>query len=178
MVTALQPYTQKYVCGDLEPQNYRQHKATKIDATKMSTIGDNEFDCVVMSHVFEHIPRDVDAMKECFRILCPEGTLLAMVPQNLQKAETHEDPSIVDPRERVKYFGQADHVRMYGQDFSQRLMSVGFLVDIVAPQHMKDIVDVLAHSKITTIATEDALKCRLADEILFVCRKPAKQEAN
>ena len=34
--------------------------------------------------------------------------------------------SITDPVERTRLYGQSDHVRQYGEDFRDRLESVGF----------------------------------------------------
>lgn len=44
---------------------------------------------------------------------------------------THEDPSICLPEDRVKYFGQENHVRLYGMDFRDRLCGVGFEVKVI-----------------------------------------------
>ena len=43
---------------------------------------------------------------------------------------TIEDPSVKDPRDRLRVFGQEDHVRIYGNDFIGRLNDAGFLVKI------------------------------------------------
>ncbi|MEQ9229881.1 MAG: SAM-dependent methyltransferase, partial [Cyclobacteriaceae bacterium] len=39
-----------------------------------------------------------------------------------------EDPTITDPRERERLFGQDDHVRLYGKDYAERIRSTGFQV--------------------------------------------------
>jgi hypothetical protein len=41
-------------------------------------------------------------------------------------APTDEDSSVTDPDERLRRFGQPDHVRMYGDDLGDRLASAGF----------------------------------------------------
>jgi hypothetical protein len=38
---------------------------------------------------------------------------------------TFEDNSITDPRERERIFGQDDHVRMFGKDYSKRIQRSG-----------------------------------------------------
>ena len=38
---------------------------------------------------------------------------------------TFEDTTITDPREREKFFGQDDHVRMFGKDYSKRIERAG-----------------------------------------------------
>jgi hypothetical protein len=40
-----------------------------------------------------------------------------------------EDPNVVDPKERSCFFGQFDHVRIYGRDFMDRLKPVGFMIN-------------------------------------------------
>jgi SAM-dependent methyltransferase len=76
----------------------------------------------------EHIPDDRQAMSELYRILKPGGWALILVPLDADRAETFEDPDVVDPKERTRFFGQFDHVRIYGRDFKDRLESVGFTV--------------------------------------------------
>jgi hypothetical protein len=38
----------------------------------------------------------------------------------------------VDPQERLKYFGQEDHVRVYGLDYIDRLCNAGFKVSVTS----------------------------------------------
>jgi hypothetical protein len=79
------------------------------------------FDVVICSHVLEHVPADRDAMREMARVLGPGGEALVMVPVDRKRQETYEDPSIVDPAERLKAYGHVDHVRYYGTDIADRL---------------------------------------------------------
>jgi hypothetical protein len=44
---------------------------------------------------------------------------------------TFEDSSISDPEQRLKVFGQRDHVRRYGPDFPDRLREAGFNVEVI-----------------------------------------------
>ena len=47
---------------------------------------------------------------------------------------TDEDPSITDPQERERRFGQFDHVRIYQeQDYISRLEDAGFAQADVGP---------------------------------------------
>ena len=43
---------------------------------------------------------------------------------------TFEGPAITDPQERLRTFGQDDHMRAYGRDFVNRLADAGFSVQI------------------------------------------------
>ena len=51
-----------------------------------------------------------------------------MVPIN-PNVDTFEDPSITDPKERQRLFGQYDHVRQFGRDYADVLQKAGFEVD-------------------------------------------------
>ena len=42
--------------------------------------------------------------------------------------ETLEDPTITDPSERERIYGQNDHLRKYGKDYGDRIRSAGFEV--------------------------------------------------
>lgn len=87
---------------------------------------DYQFDLILCNHVLEHIPNDVKAMSELYRVLKNNGILIAQVPLEEKREKTFEDDSIINPDERTKVFGQYDHVRIYGQDYYHRLESVGF----------------------------------------------------
>ena len=43
------------------------------------------------------------------------------------------DPTLTDPEECLRRFGQRDHVRRYGPDFEDRLREAGFHVRRVGP---------------------------------------------
>lgn len=88
----------------------------------------NEYDVILCNHVLEHIPNDTKAMQELFRVLKPGGMAILQIPQDLNRATTFADDSIVDQKERAKIFGQYDHVRIYGRDYFNKLRSIGFQV--------------------------------------------------
>lgn len=92
---------------------------------------DNSFDVVICNHVLEHIVDDQKAMSELFRVMKEGGFGIFQVPQDLSREKTYEDFSITNPKERAIHFGQYDHVRIYGQDYFNRLEKVGFKVEPV-----------------------------------------------
>lgn len=108
-----------YVSGDLT----MSVSMARIDLTALQ-FWDNQFDLIICSHVLEHIPNDLKAMTEMHRVLKRGGYLLVMVP--MFGDTTYEDPSITDPAERRRHFGQDDHVRKYGRDITKRLERAGF----------------------------------------------------
>jgi len=89
------------------------------------------FDVLFCFHVLEHIPDDRQAMREMRRVLKSDGWALIQVPHYPQRGPTYEDFSIVSPAERKKHFGQWDHVRVYGNDFEERLEESGFTVRFI-----------------------------------------------
>ena len=86
----------------------------------------NSYDFILCNHVLEHIPNDLKAMEELYRVLKPGGTAILQVPLEEDRENTFEDDAITDQRERTRIFGQYDHVRVYGQDYYNRLEEVGF----------------------------------------------------
>lgn len=122
----------KYVPGDLFPKSYTSrgmHKVKKIDMCAIP-FPDNYFDAIINIHVLEHIPDDIGAMKELYRVMKPGSWGIFHVPIDDTREKTYEDFSITDPAEREKIFGQHDHVRIYGLDYKDRLASAGFLVTV------------------------------------------------
>ena len=100
-----------------------------VDITNMSCYADEKFDFLICSHVLEHVPDDLKAMSELYRILKPNGCGILMVPILLALDQIDEDPFLEDVGERWRRFGQDDHVRMYSKNgFVSRLESVGFIV--------------------------------------------------
>lgn len=89
---------------------------------------DNTYDIILCNHVLEHIPNDTKAMQELYRVLKPGGMGIFQIPQDLNRANTFADDTIVDQKERAKIFGQYDHVRIYGRDYFDKLRSLGFKV--------------------------------------------------
>ena len=115
------------------------------------------FDAIYCSHVLEHVSDDQKAMRELYRVLKVGGWAILLVP--IYSNITFEDPTIVDPEQRVKAFGQHDHVRRYGPDYADRLTCAGFQVTTCT---VKDLA-----------AEEDAKRMGLtkASGQIFYCQK-------
>lgn len=128
----------------------------KMDVTDIQ-YADATFDVIYCSHVLEHVPDDKKAMREFRRILKNRGWAILLVPITAQ--HTFEDPTITDPQERLRLFGQDDHVRQYGPDYRDRLSAAGFRVTYIEPR------DFLSAQEIKTMGITAA-----AGEI-FCCLK-------
>ncbi len=126
-----------YLTADL----FNPRAMVKMDITNIQ-YAEQSFDVIYCSHVLEHVVDDKQAMRELFRVLKNDGWAVLVVPITSEK--TFEDPSIVDPHERLHAFGQMDHVRRYGPDYIERLRGAGFTVDMT---HAGDLAS--SHETIT-----------------------------
>jgi SAM-dependent methyltransferase len=117
----------RYVTADL----YMETVDLTLDLQRID-LPDYSYDAVICSHVLEHVPDDGAAMRELARIT--RRWALLMVPLDLGRSETYEDPSVTDPAERERLFWQYDHVRLYAPDIEHRLSAAGFTVEPVRPR--------------------------------------------
>ena len=104
----------------------------RLDMSSMPEVAEASFDTVIACDVLEHVPDDIAAMRELHRVLRRGGLAIVTVPQKDPPAETDEDSSVTDEAQRTTRFGQKDHVRMYGDDFANRLTSAGFKVRVIS----------------------------------------------
>lgn len=114
-----------YRSGDAHPGRAQD----QIDIQAMVGYRDGEFDCLICSHVLEHVPDDGKALGELYRVLKPGGWAIIMVPISLVISHTQEDASVTDPAERFRLYGSDEHLRLYAkEDFVGRLQRSGFRV--------------------------------------------------
>ena len=140
----------RYVTADL----YAPGVDLKLNVEKLD-LPNERYATILCNHVLEHV-NDRSALLELHRILKPSGVLIVMVPIVEGCQETYEDETITRPDEREIHFGQSDHVRKYGADFIQRLVSAGFDVTI------------------DTACGKEVIRYGLImGEKIFVCRKRA-----
>ena len=142
----------RYVSCDL----YLDQVDLRADILKLP-FADNGFDLVVCYHVLEHIADDLQALREIFRVLAPEGFALLQVP--IDRERTLEVDGITTSEQRLQLFGQADHVRSYGHDFKDRVESIGFSCSVNKPAKY------LAVERIRKNAID-------IDERIYQCLKP------
>jgi SAM-dependent methyltransferase len=116
----VKPASGSYVTADLEPG--RCNLTINIEQIKLP---DHRFDIVLCSHVLEHV-NDRTALSELYRIIRPGGALVIMVPVIEGWPATFEDSAITNAADRELYFGQSDHVRLYGADVRRRIIAAGF----------------------------------------------------
>lgn len=134
----IQAICKEYRTADACVAGYEK-KAGRVDAildiSHIPSVADASVDCVIAFDVLEHVEDDIQAMAEIYRILRKDGSCILSVPQQDHLAHTYEDQTITEPDKRKQAYGQADHLRIYGDDFEQRLKNSGFVVTM-ADEHM------------------------------------------
>ena len=145
-----------YTAVDLHPSDYLMH-LQKMD---MTDIGgpDGTYDYILAIHIMEHIKDDIAAMKELYRVLKPGARAILMIPIDLKIEKTIESDVSLSGDEHELLYGQTDHVRLYGQDFIDRLVKVGFNVEACR------YAAALSDAEIERYAV-------FKDELIFVCSK-------
>ncbi|MBU6149164.1 MAG: methyltransferase domain-containing protein [Verrucomicrobia bacterium] len=118
---------------------------------------DNFFDLIICNHVLEHIEDDQRAIREMKRVLTKKGLAILTVP--ISGARTYEDKQIQSQCDRLRAFGQEDHVRIYGSDFFLCLKKEGFKVKKI--------------SRESFLNPQQCKKMRItsASGYLFICQK-------
>lgn len=128
--------------------------SARADLTRLCFAPDT-FDVIVCYHVLEHIPDDASAIAELARVLKPGGLAFIQVPRNPDEM-TAEDPS-APVEERIRRFGQDDHVRFYGKDLENRLAAGGLIPRTEKPA--------------AALSEEERARYGLrADEEVWICR--------
>lgn len=94
---------------------------------------DSVFDYIIANHVLEHVKDEKSVIDELKRVLKQDGVMILSFPVCLDQ-DTFEESDILTEEERLSYFGQEDHVRLYGRDFKERLESYGLSVEVKIPE--------------------------------------------
>lgn len=118
---------------------------------------DNSFDFVYTSHVLEHVPDDIKALKEIYRVLKSHSSAIIQVPINSRLSKTLEKEEYNTPELRTKYYGQFDHLRYYGTDFADRLSKCGFDVEVY---YMWDLVSKKVIKKYGISKEDQIFECK------------------
>lgn len=117
-----------YTSGDKYEKGYENsYKAEYIDICD-TKLPEHSFDYIICNHVLEHVVSYQMALAEIKRILKPGGKAILQVPIGKLLKVTIEDTTLTSEKEREERFGQYDHVRLFGQDYSKILKEAGFSV--------------------------------------------------
>ena len=115
-----------YFSSDFENEFLADYR---FDITQIPQ-NDEIFNAIICYHILEHITDDNKAMAELYRVLKPNGNIYIQTP--FKEGDTYENDSIILPEERLKHFGQDDHVRIYSvKGLKDRLENCGFNTSIM-----------------------------------------------
>ena len=117
LVAQLKPRT--YLTADIAPG--RGDIVVSIEDINLSS----RFDVIIASHILEHV-NDRVALRELCRTLRFGGVAIIMVPIVEGWAATYENNEVTTEADRLRHFGQQDHVRLYGRDVRDRIREAGF----------------------------------------------------
>ncbi len=114
-------YTSTDISGDFISD--KSFDITNIDSKAEA------YDLIICYHILEHVENDNQAIKELYRILKNNGVCIIQTP--FKEGEIYENPLLNTDDERLKHFGQKDHVRIYSSEgLKERVSTCGFHVDI------------------------------------------------
>ncbi len=104
---------------------------------------DSCFDVIFCNHVLEHVEDPMQCLSEIYRVMKKDAWAIMQVPQDMNREQTYEDKSIVNPKEREIHFWQKDHVRLFGRDYPEWLKKAGFTVTEFSPltKYPKDQIE-------------------------------------
>lgn len=119
---------------------------------------ENSFDYVICNHVMEHIVNEKKAVFEIKRVLKPNGKWIFSFPI-CTDMKTYEDDTILLPEDRLKAYGQEDHVRLYGYDYKERFENYGLQLQIFSPEKEMNEEDISKYGFIKDDVIVVATKC-------------------
>ena len=113
----------RYVRGDLDPTNTA---IERIDVQELH-FPDATFDLAIANHVFEHVDDLPRALSEMRRVLKPGGRLICQTPYAERLSRTFEDSRLQTAADRLFFYGQEDHVRLFGADILDHFSACGLV---------------------------------------------------
>lgn len=115
-------YPAEYIKGDLYPTD---NQTEKINVEAL-TFEANYFDWVFCNHVLEHVELPQLALQELYRVLKPGGRLVCQTPYAEKLSDTFESAHLKGEDERFFYYGQEDHLRLFGNNIDEVIRAEGF----------------------------------------------------
>ena len=112
-----------YITADIRPIADVVEDITSISFT------DQRFDYIICNHIMQDVPEDTKAFFELKRCIKKSGRIIFSVPICWEQ-KTYEMAEHDTLEERFMFYGQKEHVRLYGNDLEERLKNYGFYVTV------------------------------------------------
>ena len=148
---------ERYITADLESPLADMHFDVQEIPMPAASV-----DVIICNHLLEHVESDRKALSELYRILKPGGWGVLLSPVDHERERTFEDDSVTDPSERAKIFGQYDHRRIYGRDYTERLSEAGFIAEEIDYK--------------SNFTKQQCEEYSLGEDYLYIVRKPETEE--
>jgi SAM-dependent methyltransferase len=126
-----------YVRGDLSTE----HEGVQEIDLQHIPYPDETFDMVICNHILEHVDDATAALREMHRVLKPSGRAICQTPFAARLTTTFADPLLQSPDDRLFFYGQEDHVRLFGADIAQWFRQAGFVGRLVPHAEILPDVD-------------------------------------
>lgn len=125
-----------YVTADPAP---RASHRRSIDVEALD-FPDGHFDLIICNHVLDRVGNPDRALAELSRCLAPNGHLVAQTPYSPVLRNTFELSKPVSAAFAAYYFGESDHVRLFGADIAERFQAAGLTGQLY--QHETVLTDI------------------------------------
>lgn len=120
---------------------------------------DEKWDIIICNHVLEHVENYKKAINEIYRVLKSTGFALISVPVRHSYDDTFDKFKVDSQLAREVYYGQADHIKIFGDNFPMYLKNAGFFIEEIngkdMPENSRPIVGPADYD----------------DNVLYLCRK-------
>lgn len=118
----------RYVRGDLFPTRANVQKVN-VETLEFE---DQSFDLIICNHVLEHVTAPERALSEFHRCLSAGGLLIAQTPYSPLLKKTFEIKVAPSPDFAMMFFGQNDHVRLFGDDIADYFHASDFSGELLS----------------------------------------------
>lgn len=151
-------------------EHARKHAAVHLGQVESAGYPEHHFDLVVLHHVIEHMDDPVAAVRQCFRILKPDGRLLVGTPD-------FDSPCARRFQENFRLLHDATHISLFSRDSLRRLLEdTGFVVDYVDTPFF-DTPYFTIENLARLFETSSVSPPFVGNVVTFYCTKPARQRA-
>lgn len=126
-----------YIKADLFPSD---ESIQRIDIEKIP-FPDQSFDMVICNHVLEHVDDPAIALRELHRVLKSGARIICQTPYAARLTRTLEEPLLQSPDDRLYFYGQEDHLRLFGRNIEQVITNAGFIGQLLPHAELLPAID-------------------------------------